>query len=320
MLCLTKLNNHTHCVLLQEVAETDSEITLTAPPPSNLDDISRINTPNSISSGPRGLMSRENTNLSGVPRVDTVPEVSETKTPGLTEPWSVGQEKQPPGGWSGQKILPVENQGGQENVAMLPEINETADNEPIVAEDKTDHLKIAPNGSPGGEPPQIDADQVGTASAYGDENPTIVVEDGRVDYMQRTESGLKNADEDVIAQEGANNHPTGPGGAPPQIDPTELGGAPPEIDPTGMGGSQIYPTGLGGAPPQIDEDQLSDNQDFEASGSACKPLQPVLTNDGHKRNSEEMIDTGDSDLLDRFDVTEESLKDELKEELEKFKE
>ncbi len=71
------------------MTETDSEITITAPPPSNLDDISRINTPNSILSNPRGLMSREISSLSNAPRVDTVPEGIERWS--TEEPWATGQ-------------------------------------------------------------------------------------------------------------------------------------------------------------------------------------------------------------------------------------
>ena len=279
------------------MTETDSEITITAPPPSNLDDISRINTPNSLASAPRGLMSRENTNLSGVPRVDTVPELSEGKHAGLTEPWSVGQGENVMNS-KNEQVIPVEYQDGEGTIA-IPEDNETAnktDEEPTIKDSKIDHLEIPSSVSVGGQPPHIDTDQFSTASAYVDDDP-VPIEKGRLDYMQKAEPDLSNAYEDVVVQEEPND---------------ELENSPEEVDQVNQGG----------APPQINEDQLDDvdDQNFEVPGSAYKPLQPALINQEHQGIADLIVNGGDNDLLDRFDVTEETLKDELKEELEKFKE
>ena len=267
------------------MTETDSEITITALPPSNLDDISRINTPNSLASAPRGLMSRENTNLSGVPRVNTVLEVSEGKQDVPQEPWSVGQKGH----------VPEENHTTEETTASnLNDATRCLD-EKLPSNETQYQLAVPIKVNVGGAPPHIDTDQLSDASANVHEDELI--ENGRVEYnLCKSDLNHPSCEENV--QQERNNE---------SGDDAEEVEVPDPVDP-------------GGVPPHIDEDQL-DDVDIEEERPSYKPLQPGLVERDLEEASKEIIHEEDYDnMLDTFDVTEESLKDELKEELEKFKE
>ena len=259
------------------MTETDSEITITALPPSNLDDISRINTPNSLASAPRGLMSRENTNLSSAPRVNTVLEVSEGKQDIPQEPWSVGQKEH----------LPEEHRIAEETTAS--DLN-------VAAQSSEVNLPMKIRVDVGGAAPHIDTDQLSTASANVHEDGELI-ENGRVEYnLCKSDVTLPSCEENV--QQERQNEST---------DDSEEVAEPDPVDP-------------GAVPPQIDEDQL-DDVDMEEQRPSYKPLQPSLVEPDLQEASREIIHEEDYDnVLDTFDVTEETLKDELKEELEKFKE
>ncbi len=128
----------------QEVTETDSEITITAPPPSNLDDISRINTPNSILSNPRGLISREISSLSNAPRVDTVPEGIEGWS--KEEPWATGQ-----GQFVHREVI------GEEGESQLT--TRTADDSYIDPALAVQYSNEPAQFTQGGAPPEIELDE-----------------------------------------------------------------------------------------------------------------------------------------------------------------
>ena len=272
-------------IFLQEVTETDSEITITALPPSNLDDISRINTPNSLASAPRGLISRENTNLSGVPRVNTVLEVSEGKQDVPQERWSVGQKEH----------LPEENRTAEETTASDLNIAAHNSEENLPTYETQYQLEVPMKVDVGGAPPHIDTDQLSTASVNVHEDGELI-ENGRVEYNLQNSDVTHRSCEESVQQERQNESANG----------GEEVAVPDTVDP-------------GGVPPQIDEDQF-DDVDIEERPS-YKPLQPGLVERDLQETSREIIHEEDYDnVLDTFDVTEEILKDELKEELEKFKE
>ena len=148
----------------------------------------------------------------------------------------------------------------------------------------------------GGAPPHIDTDQLSNASANVHEDGELI-ENGRVEYNLCKSDVTHPSSEENVQQERHNE----------SVDDGEEVAAPDPVDP-------------GGAPPQIDEDQL-DDVDIEEERPSYKPLQPGLVERDLGETSREIIHEEDFDnMLDTFDVTEEILKDELKEELEKFKE
>ncbi len=261
------------CVL-QEAAESDSgRITITAPPPSNLDDISRINTPSSLASGPpRGppplpppppppplLPPREGLARPAVPEAE--PSEAEESS------------REPEAG--ADHYQPILND-------MKTQISDNQSNDQL---NQLDSWVRSGNGVVGGLPPQIDDDQFSCVS--GIPEYTAPSREGRVAYLpspaSAEEPAVRNWDEYVNSgEENVNFENREPHGEPPAIEDTEL-----------------------------EEEENMNARSEVPSNATFKALQPA--------DQEDTVNhVGATDPLDNFDVTEEELENELKEEIDKL--